>query len=267
MIEQAKKVMYGLLSGIPSSLAVRESMRLVALLKHMPAEGGTVLDVGCGDGSFWLSYPHRANLNIDGVDLNVHEIDLAKRSGVYRNLWAMDISRTNLLEKYNVALGNCSMEHIPNINQALKTIHSSLHHDGLLLMFVPAFGWTKSLRFVNWLTRRSQRLGMALSGAIDGFFQHHHLYDDRSWSLLVQNAGFRVEACLGLGSPEINRHFERNLPVAFLEFVFKSGMRCYPPSLGQRRSPPEAFWAELAAQPVSADSPDIVEYLIVARPQ
>jgi SAM-dependent methyltransferase len=265
MNPELENIFSELISRIPTSLAVRESMRLSALLKCLPPEG-SVLDIGCGDGSFWQSYPRRSGLVIDGVDLNQYEVELARNSGIYRNLWQSDISKIRPTETYDIALGNCSMEHIPGINQALQNIRTCLKPDGRLLMFVPAFGWTRTLKFVQWTNLIGTRAGMAASGALDGFFQHHHLYDETSWCLLVRHAGFKIESCRGLGSVQINRHFERNLATGFGEFLFKSIFRKYPPSFGQRRKPPQAFWQELENQPTDVADPSVVEYLIEAVP-
>ena len=250
---------------IPVSLAVREFMRLVTMDGLLPA-GTEVLDVGCGDGSFWKVFPRLAEVTLDGVDLNRYEVEQARRHGVYRHVEVGDISAAGPDRLYDVVVGNCSLEHIPNINAALVNIRRCLRPDGRLLLFVPAFGWTRELSLVRLLDLASPRLSMAASGALDGFFQHHHLYDATSWRLLVEAAGYQVDQVLGMGAPALNRVFEANLPLAMAEFVYKTLRKRYPRRHFHRRLPGGAFFAAMAEQPVPLGSPGTVEYILEARP-
>lgn len=250
---------------IPVSLAVREFMRLVTMDRCLPS-GVEVLDVGCGDGSFWKVFPRRSEVVLDGVDLNRYEVDQARRHGVYRHVEVGDISAAVPERHYDVVVGNCSLEHIPNINAALVNIRRCLRPEGRLLLFVPAFGWTRELTLVRLLDLGSPRLSMAASGALDGFFQHHHLYDSTSWRLLVEAAGYEVDQVLGMGAPVLNKVFEANLGVAMLEFLYKVLRKRYPRRSFHRRLPGGEFFAAMAEQPVALGSPGIVEYLLEARP-
>jgi SAM-dependent methyltransferase len=250
--------------AIPVSLAVREVMRLLTLYRRLP-ESTDILDVGCGDGSFWRAYPGVGRLTLDGVDLDAKELDLARKSGVYRDLWAMDISQRAPGRKYPFVVGNCSLEHVPHIHRALVNIRESLLEEGRLILFVPAFGWSRSLGAVKTLAKFSNRMAMAASGALDGFFQHHHIYDAGSWQLLVEAAGYEVVQCKALGSPTINRVFESQLGPAFFEFLYKALFKQYPSSHPFRSLPPEEFFRQLSVQPVELDSQGIVEYALEAR--
>jgi SAM-dependent methyltransferase len=166
---------------------------------------------------------------------------------------------------YDVALGNCSLEHVPDIHAALGNIRQALRPGGRLLMAVPAFGWARTLRSVQFLERYSNRLGMAAAGAMDGFFQHHHLYGYDTWSTLVEKSGFEVVSVEGLGAEYINWIFERELPLAFAEFVCKGALRHYPGLFrGLRRMPSRRALLEILEQPVPVNSPHRVEFILHA---
>lgn len=265
-MDELRRRFRAMLQDIPLSLAVREAMRLVALQRHLPADV-TVLDVGCGDGSFWKAYPGLERLTLDGVDLNRDEVALARRTGIYRHLDVADISQSAPCRDYDFVVGNCSLEHVPNIHGALVHIRHALNPGGRLLLFVPAFGWARSLRSVQLLGRLGTRLEMAASGALDGFFQHHHIYDATSWRLLVEAAGYRVAGEWGLGAPAMNRVFEQQLPMALAEFLHKCFWKRYPGWSFHRRLPGQEFFDALAAQPVPLGAPGVVEYLLEAVPQ
>jgi SAM-dependent methyltransferase len=255
-----------LIQKIPVSLAVREAQRLVVLLKKLP-DNCEVWDVGCGDGSFWKVYQRGAGVQVDGVDLNAHEVELARQTGVYRRLDVADVSVWRPEASYDVVVGNCSLEHVPDIHSALINIRHALRPDGQLLLFVPAFGWVKTMPWVRRLGKVSSRLEMAFAGMLDGFFQHHHIYDQNTWQLVIEAAGFDVVEAGALGSEASNRVFRRRLPVAALEFCYKTLFKRYPQDLYQRALPGADFFAQLAEQPVRVDSPHKVEYVFVAKPR
>lgn len=254
-----------MLANVPVSLAVRQFMRLVTLDKRLP-DGASLLDVGCGDGSFWKVFPRREALTLDGIDLNEREVALARRDGVYRNLEVGDISLKVPQHQYDFIIGNCSMEHIPNIHGALVNIRGALGTNGTLLLLVPAFGWPRELTLVRSLGRLSTRLEMAAAGALDGFFQHHHIYDHTSWRLLVEAAGYDVKHVWGMGHPALNREFEQHLPMALLEFLYKCVRHRYTRKSFHRRLPGPDFFAAMQQQPVPLGAPGLVEYMLEAVP-
>lgn len=262
--QQLETIFAQYLLRVPVSLALRSTMRMVALSTMIP-DRSVVLDVGCGDGCFGLLYPAEAGLVLDGVDLSESELKLARATGAYRSLEVRDVSRVSLGEGYDIVVGNCSMEHVPDIHGAFRNIYQCLRPGGKLLLSVPAFGWARSLTPVRLLQRVSPRVGMAAAGALDGFFQHHHLYGYETWRFILEGNGFEVRRQGGLGSPLINRTFERELPRAFLEFLFKSLFRRYPPAWGRLRGVPVAALLEdILVQPTPVEEEDRAEYVIEA---
>lgn len=262
--EELRELFAAYLRRVPTSLAVRSAMRVMGLSKFIP-KNSLVLDVGCGDGCFGDLYPKEAGLTIDGLDLSVDELRLARMTGAYRDVREADISSYEPEGRYDVALGNCSMEHVPDIHAALRNIHQSLRPGGALLLSVPAFGWARTLSPVAWLERRSTRLGMAAAGGLDGFFQHHHLYGYNTWRMVLEGNGFQVRSMTGLGGEHVNRLFERGLPPALAEFLFKSVFKQYPGLLGRlRRMPTQAVLDDIWHQPISHESAHRIEYVIEA---
>lgn len=268
-VEDAKAFFKAYTAHVPTPLAVRESMRMVALL---PLLGGrkAVLDVGCGDGAFWELCPCAAEHHIDGIDLSSKETSIAQGKGVFRDLAIGDITQSPPKEAaYDLVLGNCSLEHIPDIQAALANMLRSLKSGGKIVLFVPAPGWTRTLGPIRALTRWSQRIGMSFGLALDGFFQHHHLYNHHIWQLLLERAGFEDIQVSGLGGRVLNRQFSRNLPLAFLEFLWKAASGRYPgwPILRSRTLSADGA-AELSGLGLDPASEHTVEYCLVAtRPE
>ena len=65
--------------------------------------------------------------------------------------------------------------------------------DGRLVMFVPAPQWAYQGRIQSALLANAPRVAMAVAGALNGFFQHWHLYELAVWrQILAQNGFFRL---------------------------------------------------------------------------
>src|SRR5262249_44201757 len=122
----------------------------------------------------------------------------------------------------------------------------------------------------SWLLRHAPRVAMSLSGAMNGFFQHWHLYDAKVWTRLLAQNGWQVRATHGLGSARSEFLFRAFMPPAFVEFLAKKVTGFYPAPLAGLR--PRAMLARVArlvqwgvSDPlVPADSPTAYESLIIA---
>jgi SAM-dependent methyltransferase len=251
----------------PLSLSLREINRLVAY-GTVAGGRGPVLDVGCGDGFWWtVREEHR---EIYGIDISASEIAQARQR---INAELTDVSRETPFrgQRFEEVIGNCSLEHVPDIDAALSNLRRAASDRARLLMFVPTPRWAYQGLTQQFLLKRAPRIAMALSGAVNGFFQHWHLYDAKVWQRLLEQNGWRVEQTLGLGSARSEFLFRLFLPPAFIEFAFKQVTGFYPSRLA--RILPDSVIAPLAklmrwavSDPiVPADSPHAYEYLIVAH--
>jgi len=264
--EQVLKWALAYLRHAPLSLAVREINRLVAF-ETVAGRRGPVLDVGCGDGFWWTI--REDGREIYGIDISAREIAQAQQR-IHAEL--TDVSRETPFpgKRFEEIIGNCSLEHVPDIDAALSNLRTSAAGNARLLMFVPTPRWAYQGQLQAWLVRRAPRVAMSLAGALNGFFQHWHLYDVKVWTALLAQNGWRVRASYGLGSARSEFLFRAFLPPAFVEFVAKQLTGFYPSKLA--RFLPRALLAPAArlvrwavSDPlVAVDSPTAYEYLIVA---
>ena len=264
--EEIARWVLAYLRHAPLSLALREINRLVAVAA-VTGTRGPVLDVGCGDGFWWTV--RRDGREIYGIDISAREVAQA-RERIHAEL--VDVSRERPFDgtKFAEIIGNCSLEHVPDIDAALANLRASAAEGGRLLMFVPTPTWALQGNTQKLLMKHAPRVAMALAGAFNGFFQHWHLYDAKVWQHLLERHGWRVRAVFGLGSARSELLFRAFMPPAFVEFVAKQITGVYPSRLA--RFLPDAALAPLAklvrwaiSDPlVPADSPKAYEYLIVA---
>jgi SAM-dependent methyltransferase len=254
----------------PLSLSLREINRLVAFQSFQARQPklGPVLDVGCGDGFWWTV--REDDREIYGIDISASEIAQA-RERIHAELTDVSQEQPFRGTKFEEIIGNCSLEHVPDIDAALSNLRRAASPTARLLMFVPTPRWAYQGTTQKLLLKHAPRVAMAISGALNGFFQHWHLYDAKVWQRLLEQNGWRVETTVGLGSARSEFLFRAFLPPAFIEFVVKKVTGFYPSRLA--RLVPDAALGPLArlvrwavSDPiVPADSPHAYEYLIVAH--
>ncbi|HEX3758111.1 MAG TPA: class I SAM-dependent methyltransferase [Kofleriaceae bacterium] len=255
------------LEHAPLSLALREINRLIAV-EAVAGAAGPVLDVGCGDGFWWTL--RGGDREIYGIDISASEIAQAQ-TRIRAALSDVSRERPFPTTEFAEIIGNCSLEHVPDIDAALSNLRQAAAPGGRLLMFVPTPRWAYHGRMQSWLLAHAPRIAMSLSGALNGFFQHWHLYDAKVWTRLLAQNGWQVRAAYGLGSARSEFLFRAFLPPAFVEFVAKKLTGFYPSKLA-RLLPRAALapavrlvrWA-VSDPLVAVDSPTAYEYLLIAE--
>lgn len=266
--EQIERWAYAYLRHAPLSLTLREIHRLAAI-EAVSTDKGPILDVGCGDGFWWTLRDHD-NREIYGIDISAREIQQA-RARINAQLTDVSQEQPFPTKKFEQIIGNCSLEHVPDIDGALANLRKAAAPGGRLVMFVPTPRWAYQGRMQSWLLHHAPRVAMTVSGALNGFFQHWHLYDAKVWTRLLQQHGWRVRAIYGMGSARSEFLFRLFMPPAFGEFLIKKLTGNYPSKLA--RYLPDAALAPLAKLVrwavgdtlVAADSPTAYEYMIVAE--
>lgn len=266
--EDVERWVYAYLRHAPLSLTLREINRLIAI-EAVATDRGPVLDVGCGDG-FWWTLRDADHREIYGIDISAREIAQAQ-TRIHASLTDVSRERPFPGTEFAEIIGNCSLEHVPDIDAALSNLRRAAAPDARLLMFVPTPRWAYQGRLQSWLLRRAPRIAMSLAGALNGFFQHWHLYDAKVWTRLLAQNGWQVRAAYGLGSARSEFLFRAFLPPAFLEFVIKKLTGFYPSKLAgllprAMLAPAVRLVQWAVSDPLCAvDSPTAYEYLIVAE--
>ena len=266
--EQIERWAYEYLRHAPLSLTLREIHRLVAVEAVSTGEG-PVLDVGCGDGFWWTLRDHD-DREVYGIDISASEIAQA-RTRIKAEVTDVSKEQPFPETKFEQIIGNCSLEHVPDIDAALGNLRKAAAHGARLVMFVPTPRWAYQGRLQSFLLRHAPRVAMSVSGALNGFFQHWHLYDQKVWTRLLAQHGWNVRAIYGMGSARSEFLYRLFLPPSFAEFLIKQVTGKYPSRLA--RYVPNAVLAPFArlvrwavSDPlVAADSPTAYEYMIIAE--
>ncbi|MBI4318539.1 MAG: class I SAM-dependent methyltransferase [Chloroflexi bacterium] len=195
-----------------------------------------VLDIGCGDGLFsyllW-SQEHadfddykfyrsrfppdsfRYSKKVDaGIDLNEHSVQQAGRIKSYTTLAVADAcSLPYQDDTFNTAFSNCVMEHIPDLDAALREVARVLKSEGVFLITVPSERFGDFL-FLSGLFRKLGLKGLADRHErwVNGKLRHFHTMSHHDWRTHLEGAGFHlVDHCY-----YVSRRMERCWSIAWM---------------------------------------------------
>jgi 2-polyprenyl-3-methyl-5-hydroxy-6-metoxy-1,4-benzoquinol methylase len=116
----------------------------------LPAGGGTVLDVGCGNGDF-LVQAQRAGWRARGVDADPHAVATCRRRGLDALLGAIETVDAAPGSLDAVTFGHV-LEHLHHPRRALRRAHELLRPGGLLWVATPNVDAAGHARFgSSWL--------------------------------------------------------------------------------------------------------------------
>lgn len=251
----------------PAALCVKECARLTELRRFdCPSP---ILDVGCGDGLF--AKVAFGDAEIWGIDIDAKEGAWALSSQAYQQVILGDITRAKLPQEFfATCVANCSLEHIPDLGAALRTIRGSLKPGGRAYLFVPNRDWASWFLSVRLLKAVGLELaGQALQDAVDRTFKHHHLYDEAGWRARVEAAGLQVDRVDPVLSTATTVAFELLLLPSLLGFVNKKMTTRWTnfPRLRRLAARP-AFGVVRAALGAGHDPAPTAEFLVVcSRPE
>jgi SAM-dependent methyltransferase len=247
----------------PTALCIKECARLSALRRHECR--GPILDVGCGDGLF-------ARMAFDseevwGIDIDANEGRWAAASSAYSQVILGDVTRARLPGTFfSTCIANCSLEHVPRIDLALRNIAQSLRPGGKAYLFVPNKDWARKLLSYRLLEGIGQKdFAEFLRSSVDSFFKHHHLYDEAGWREIVLSSGMDVAAIEPVGSTASTVAFEALLLPSLAGWANKQLTTRWTnfPRFRKAFAAPMHAMVERIMQ--TSESELTAEYLVIAR--
>lgn len=151
-----------------------------------------ILDLGCGDGLFssiLFTEPPEV-----GIDISFDELKKSFKKNTYKNIAAGNLSMLPLkTQSFNTVISNSVMEHVINLNEAVREAYRVLSPGGKFILTVPTENFEKFLFYPRTL----QGLGLkGLAGRyrrlVNKIFKHHHAYDTTRWIRIIEDNGFKV---------------------------------------------------------------------------
>jgi SAM-dependent methyltransferase len=173
---------------------------------------GTLLDIGCGNGSF-LELASKSCRQIIGTEFNPPKVDFP----VYKSL--SEVKTTYGKNHFDAITLWHSLEHFPNLNEVFEDVSYLLKDDGLVFIAVPdSSGWQSKLFGMNWLHLDVPR--------------HLFHFNPKSLTFCLQKYGFKIKNIshqefeydlLGWSQSALNSMFK--IPNIFFKTLMKKDVR------------------------------------------
>lgn len=175
-------------------------------LEAIVAEGGNgerLLDIGCGSGHLLYQFRERFK-SLIGLEYSPHRLEQAKANlegwpftPIYGSAEDLSPLESNSIDQI---ISADTIEHIPDVYQAVKEIHRVLRPAGRLVINTPNIAFIKKrfLLLTGMFPSTSQpNEGVSDDILFDG--GHLHYFTFRSLRLVLEKLGFVIEKQCGYG--------------------------------------------------------------------
>ncbi|MGI8423289.1 MAG: class I SAM-dependent methyltransferase [Chloroflexota bacterium] len=169
---------------------------------------GPILDVGCGDGHFASTCLATA---VDaGVDLHEGRLGEALRTGVYRLATAASAVHLPFADRsFATVIGNCSLEHVPDFDGAIREIARVLAPRGRFVMTVPSEQFTTHLFWARAFRGAGLRAAAkSYERWFRGISTAFHTCSRDEWIRRLSAAGLRVDSWTSYLGPDAMSFFD-----------------------------------------------------------
>jgi len=157
--------------------------------------GATVLDFGCGNGSFIAAFRERG-WNLHGIDISKSGIEHSRSAYPFVNFSVADVAAENfthpLAGKCDLLISTEVVEHVMLPRWFAKNCYLMLKPGGQLIVTTPYHGYLKNL-------------SLALTGQFDHHFHalwdygHIKFWSRKTLTRLLEEAGFQMTGFSGSG--------------------------------------------------------------------
>ena len=115
-------------------LLINQMISLFNLNKH-----SKIFEIGCNDGHMLLDLKNRGFKNISGIEPTKDAFGLAKKKikNIYNDFFNQNFLEKKKLRNYDLIYARQVFEHLHDLNQILKAVHSMLKKNGKFMMEVP----------------------------------------------------------------------------------------------------------------------------------
>lgn len=180
------------------------------MLVYLPNNAKTVLDVGCGNGTFSNIIIEKTNAEVWGIELMEKEAEIACKHLHKVFTGPCEEHIISLPENYfEVIYFNDVLEHLVNPYQVLKDIKSKLTANGIIISSIPNIRYHNT--FMKLLINKDWKYEDY--GVLDR--THLRFFTKKSIKRMYEEAGYSIKQHHGINKSKSIKPYLYNLPVFF----------------------------------------------------
>jgi len=202
----------------PASHALLRAIECRKLWRYPLA--GPTLDLGCGDGVLsGFLFPEPLEV---GIDLNPREVRRAARNSAHRSVLSSSATHLPFVDRsFESVFSNCVLEHIDNLDLALREIHRVLRPGGALLTTVPTPLWESEGPLPSLRLLGLHGISDRLNGVLRRLWHHVTMEEDPAWRQRLSRAGLKLLIWEPYMVPVAYAAYARYLPCSLFSFVLR----------------------------------------------
>lgn len=187
------------------------------MLKYLPENISTVLDIGCSDGSFGRLIKEETKAEVWGIEFMQEEADKAKK--------VLDKIFTGPCEEFiddlpedhfDVIYFNDILEHLEDPYTVLQRVKSKLKKDGVVISSIPNIRYYKAI--LSLLFKKDWRY--EAHGVMDK--THLRFFTGKSIKRMYENQGYKVHTHEGINKTSSIRPILFNIPFLFTQMDIRN---------------------------------------------
>lgn len=127
------------------------SSNRLEMLKYVPSNCKTILEIGCGEGNFAKLCKEKTGANVIGIEYDLEagliaskKIDLIYIGDAFEEINKLENGSIDLV------IFNDVLEHLAYPDKLLQSIRAKMAPNGLLLASIPNFRYISNLKHVIW---------------------------------------------------------------------------------------------------------------------
>jgi SAM-dependent methyltransferase len=202
----------------PASHALLRAIECRKLWRYPLA--APTLDLGCGDGilsGFLFPGPLEA-----GIDINRRDVGRAARNSTHRAVMAASATQLPFSEgAFASVFSNCVLEHLDDLDLALREIHRVLRPQGTLLTTVPTPGWESQGPLPALRRLGLHGVSNLLNRVLRRFWHHVTMEEEEAWRLRLSRARMKLLVWEPYMAPAAYAAYARYLPCSVSSFVLR----------------------------------------------
>ncbi len=180
------------------------------MLKYLPGEAKTIIDIGCGSGAFGKAIQEKQNAEVWGLELMPKEAKEAEKH-LHKVFSGPVEEHLEALPKdyFDVIYMNDVLEHLADPYMVLKNLRNNLKKDGVVISSIP------NIRYHNALIKLLVNKDWEYEDF--GVMDHTHLrfFTGKSIRRMYEELGYKVVVHEGINKSRSLKAYLYNLPFLF----------------------------------------------------